>query len=202
MFMKTDEARFLMWIDAVGGYLVCTQDEVVLGQAIPESHVDIPILGDLARNHLKFRRGAEGYVLDPFAYVMVNGSEVREKVILKNGDLIELTGGIRINFVKPHPLSASARLDFESRHRTQPWSDSVLLLAESCVLGPKMRNHVVCRKWSEDLLVFRKNGRLFCKSSNPVRVDGCIIEGPGELRPDSHIEGEDFSMKLEPLSSV
>ena len=44
-----------------------------------------------------------------------------------------------------HVLSASARLEMVSRHRTQPHVDGILLMAESCVLGPKWQNHVVCR---------------------------------------------------------
>ncbi len=79
MITKTDESRFLVWVDAVGGYLVCTSDEVVLGQAVPESHVDIPILGDLARKHLKLNRTSSGYLLEPFGYVTVNGLVITEK---------------------------------------------------------------------------------------------------------------------------
>lgn len=196
---KTVDPRFILWIDSVGGYLVCTHDEVVIGQAVPESHIAIPILGDLARNHLKLIRTSEGYVLEPIGYVRVNGTEMAGNSLLRNGDRIELTGGIIINFVKPHPLSATVRLDFESPHRTSPWSDAVLLMAESCVLGPNRRNHVVCPGWSEDLVFFRKNRQLFCKSLRPVKVDGSIIEGTGVLRPDSYLEGDDFSMTFEPF---
>lgn len=201
MITKTDESRFLVWVDAVGGYLVCTSDEVVLGQAVPESHVDIPILGDLARKHLKLNRTQSGYLLEPFGYVKVNGLVIEEKTLLRDGDLINLTGGIEIRFSKAHPLSATARLDFQSTHRTQPWSDAVLLMAESCVLGPNLRNHVVCRNWSEDIVFFRKNKQLFCKSLGAISVDGRAISGKTELRNNSHIEGEDFSMTLEPLTS-
>lgn len=201
MIGRMDETRFILWVDAVGGYLVCPRQEVTIGQAIAESRVDIPILGDLARNHLKLIRSSGGYLLEPFGYVKVNATETKETILLNDGDTIELTGGIKMNFSKPHPLSASARLDFVSAHRTQPWSDAVLLMAESCVLGPNLRNHVVCRAWSDDLVFFQKEGRLYCKSFRPVTVDGAIVEGKGELSPNSRIEGEDFSMTIEPLSS-
>ena len=45
--------RFLLWIDGVGGYLVCLGDEVILGQASSEYQVDIPIQADLSRRHAK-----------------------------------------------------------------------------------------------------------------------------------------------------
>ena len=41
--------RCILWVDAVGGYLVCLGDEIVLGQAIPGTTVDVPILADLSR---------------------------------------------------------------------------------------------------------------------------------------------------------
>ena len=38
-------ARFLLWIDGVGGYLVCLANEVVLGQATPNNPIAVPIQG-------------------------------------------------------------------------------------------------------------------------------------------------------------
>ena len=214
MSVANDESRFILWVDAVGGFLVCPRQEVTIGQAIAESRVDIPILGDLARRHLKIIRNPEGYLLEPFGYVKVNGdeivaetstggpeSEVFPKKLLRDGDVLELTGGIKIKFSKPHPLSATARLDFLSPHRTQPWSDAVLLMAESCVLGPHMKNHVVCRQWNDDLVFFQQKGQLFCKSLRPINVDGSNVDGKHELTRNSRIEGEDFSMTIEPLTS-
>ena len=45
------KGRFLLWVDAVGGYLVCLDDRIVLGRAGPDSHADVPLMGDLSRNH-------------------------------------------------------------------------------------------------------------------------------------------------------
>src|SRR6185436_19059712 len=39
--------RFLLWIDAVGGYLVCLSDEVIIGQAFPGSQADLAIQADI-----------------------------------------------------------------------------------------------------------------------------------------------------------
>lgn len=196
-----DQMRFLIWADAVGGFLVCPQEEITIGQAVPHSKVDIPILGDITGKHLKLFRTSQGYLLRPLGYVSVNGVTLSEETRLKHGDEIELSGGIQLKFTKPHPLSASARLDFLSSHRTQPWSDAILLMAESFVFGPNMRNHVVCRDWEEDLVFFRRRDGLFCKSMGSITVDGVLGTGRTEIRSNSHIEGEDFSMTLEPIPS-
>ena len=45
------KGRFLLWVDAVGGYLVCLDDRIVIGRAGPDSQADVPLMGDLSRNH-------------------------------------------------------------------------------------------------------------------------------------------------------
>ena len=57
--------RFMLWIDAVGGFLVCLGDEIIIGQAVPGYDVDVPIQADISRQHVKIRREGEGYVLEP-----------------------------------------------------------------------------------------------------------------------------------------
>ncbi len=64
--------RFLLWVDGVGGYLVCLADEVVIGQAIPHGGADVPIQGDLSRLHATIRRQGEGYLLQPDAETRVD----------------------------------------------------------------------------------------------------------------------------------
>ena len=191
--------RFILWVDGVGGYLVCLADEIVIGQASDGNMVDVPILGNLSRRHLRIRREGEGYVLEPLHAVRVAGKPVQTKTMLYDGDEIELGEGIRIRFRRPHTLSGSARLDFLSRHRTQPWADGVLLMAESCVLGPRWQNHVVCRDWSGDVVLYRQDDELYCRAMDSIEIDGTLCDGRGKLDVNSHVVGSDFSMSLEEL---
>jgi hypothetical protein len=191
--------RFLLWVDGVGGYLVCLRDEVVVGQHVPGSGLDIPILGDLSRRHARIRRSGEGYVIDPWQRLRINSRVTTEPVTLADGDELELGSGVRFRFRRPHALSATARLDLLSRHRTQPSADGVLLMAESCVLGPKWQNHVVCRDWSSDVVLYRHDGELFCRSVAPIEIDGQLCEGRGRLGSNTRVVGSDFSMCLEEL---
>ena len=187
--------RFMLWVDGVGGYLVCLQDDVCLGLAVPDSKVEIPIMGDLSRNHARLRRG-DGYVIEPFQAVCVNGRLVRGVTNLSEGDEIALGESVRLRFRQPHALSATARLEFVSRHRTQPSAVGILLMAESCVLGPKWQNHVVCRQWENDVVLFRRDDRLFCRALEPLEINGRRYEGPAPVVLGSHVEGSDFSFSL------
>ncbi len=191
--------RFLLWIDGVGGYLVCLGEEVILGQACPECVVDIPIQADLSRRHAKIVRLGDGYVVEPWHTTRVNGQVMRGKALLSDGDEIELARTVRLRFRQPHALSASARLEFVSHHRTYPKADGVLLMAESCVLGPKWQNHVVCRDWRGDVVLYRRDGDLYCRAMDSLEIDGRLCDGRGQIHQNSHVSGTDFSMSLEEL---
>ncbi len=191
--------RFLLWVDGVGGYLVSLSSEIVLGQAAPGNHVDVPILADISRQHARIRRDREGYTIEPLHVVQLNGRAIQTQAILSDGDEIELGSGVRFRFRRPHALSASARIDLISRHRTQPFADSILLMAESCVLGPRWQNHVVCPDWESDVVLYRQGEELYCRSMDAIEIDGELCDGRGRLASNSHVTGSDFSLSLEEL---
>ena len=190
--------RFLLWVDAVGGYLVSTGDEVVIGQPVPGQDVDIPIRGDLSRRHAVVHRDGEGYLLEPVRDVQINGKRQERTVSLHDGDLLMLGDSVQLRFRRPHPLSQSARLDFLSYHRTQPATDGVLLMAESCILGPGAASHIVCPDWPHDVVLYRQGDTIGCRSPKPFRIDGVEQRGRGLLGERSQVAGQEFSFSVEP----
>ncbi len=192
-------SRFQLWVDAVGGFLVCLSDEITLGQAVPGTPVEVPIVADLSRRHATILRQRESYLLTPFHPVRVAGQRTAEPAVLSDGDEIELGSRVVIRFRQPHALSLTGRLEMLSNHRTQPPADAVLLMAESCILGPNSNNHVICRDWSSDLVLFRRHQELGCRSESPFEVDGKACRGLAKIRRDSRVSGPDFCLGLEPL---
>ena len=188
--------RFLLWVDAVGGYLVSAADVVTIGQPEPGPGVEIPIQGDLSGRHARICRDGEGYVIEPRRPVVVGKRFVHDRTNLVDGTILEL-GSVRLRFRIPHPLSASARLEILGGHRLLPAGDAVLLMAESLVLGPEPTSHVVCPNWSGRLVLFRQEGQLCCRSEGEFEVDGVTRRNRGSLTTDSRIQGEDFSLSLE-----
>jgi tetratricopeptide (TPR) repeat protein len=192
--------RLLLWVDGVGGYLMCLGEDLVLGQAAPDTAVDIPIQADISRRHARISRRGEGYVLEAWHTTRVNGVTVRQPTLLSDGDEIHLSHAVHLRFRQPHALSASARLDFLSHHRTQPKADAIVLMAECCVLGPKWKNHIVCRDWQNDVVVYRRGDELMCRALGSIEIDGRAHEGHGPVEPNAHISGSDFSLTLEELA--
>jgi hypothetical protein len=157
----------------------------------------VAIRGDLSRKHAVIHRRGEAYTIEPFALVQVNGRRIRDCTLLSDGAEIMLGENVRLRFRQPHPLSATARLEFLSRHRTQPYSDAVLLMAESCVLGPEERNHVVCRDWRQDLVLYQQGEGLCCRTSQQVQIDGRLCDGQAPVEWNSQIVGDTFSVTME-----
>lgn len=194
--------RLLLWVDAVGGYLVCLGEEVVLGIASPERMADVPILGNLSRRHAVIRRDGGGYLLDPLRPVRLDGQPCQRPATLTSGQIIELGESVKLRFERPHPLSSTAQLLLVSRHKFEPTVDRVLLMSESLVLGPGGQNHILCQHWDEELVLFRQGERLFCRRKSPYEVDGQRREGKAEIRYNSQIAGQDFALSFEPLVEV
>lgn len=192
-------SRFLLWVDGVGGYLVCPGDDVCLGQPVPGSQVDVPILGDISRRHARIRRDGENYLIHPLKAVRVDGREIRGAAALADGNLIELGDNVRLRFRRPHPLSRTARLEFVSRHRTQPSADAVLLVAESCVLGPGGNCHVACRDWTRDVVLYRHEDQWHCRAPGRFEIDGTEVLDRGPIHGRSRVEADDFSLSLESI---
>ncbi|MGB9689703.1 hypothetical protein, partial [Thermogutta sp.] len=110
----------------------------------------------------------------------------------------ELGNCVRLEFLRPHPLSASARIDFVSGHRTVPSTDGVLLMARNIILGPEKTSHVVCPSWKESVTLYWVGDTLCCRGSSLLTVDGKVVRGEATLTLRSRVEGVDWRFHLEP----
>ena len=192
--------RALLWVDAVGGFLVCLDDTIAIGQPSPGESIAVPILADLSRRHAVIRRDAGAYILEPLQRTLSRRPRNHGPTVLTDNQLIQLGDNVRIRFNKPHALSATAKLTLESHHKTQPSADAILLMADSCVLGPNRHCHVRCRNWQRDVVVYRQNDQLFCRADEPLSVDGVQAAGRSEIQSGARVEGEDFSFAWESLA--
>lgn len=193
-------SRGFLWVDAVGGFLICLNDRVVLGQAVPGVGIDIPILGDLSSRHASLVRCGENYVVEPHAMMSLNGRPLSEAAVLHHGDCLGLGSGdrVRIRFRKPHPLSNSACLDMLSGHRTVPLADGIILVGRTCLLGPSEQHHVPCRDWTHEIVLSRGSGGGFrFRSGRRVELNGVRAADAGELPWNTRLSGEDFALTME-----
>src|SRR5271170_455264 len=126
--LHDQQATLALWIDGVGGYLVCLSHRVTLGQALTDTPVDIALIADVSRHHATIQRDPEGYFLEAPRKVQINGQQA-EKALLRSGDRITLGNSCQLQFWQPVPVSTSARLDMVSGHRFAEPVQAVILMA-------------------------------------------------------------------------
>jgi hypothetical protein len=192
--------HFLLWIDGVGGYLVCLSARITVGQAAPDAYVDVPLLADVSRTHATLTRDAEGYLLEAVRPVRVNGQPA-EKALLRPGDRITLGSSCQVQFGQPVPVSASARLDLVSGQRLPLALDGVLLMADTLVLGPGSQAHVNMPELEHPVILFRQKEGIGVRCKGDMTIDDRPCRDRGTLGPASRVRGNDFAFAVEPAAS-
>lgn len=196
---RTPGKRLVSWIDGVGGYMICLEEEVVIGQPAPGANADIPILADLSRRHASIRREGESYVLTPIHTASINGREVTGPVVLSDNSEIQLGRSVRLRFRKPHALSGTAVLTVESNHKTEPAVDGIVLMADSCILGAESHSHIRSRNWEKNLVLFRRGEDLHFRSAASVEIDGQMADKDAPLPANCRLEAENLALSFESL---
>jgi tetratricopeptide (TPR) repeat protein len=190
--------RVLLWADVIGGYLVCLDDEITIGRAGPDSTADLTLLADLARRHAVIARDGEHYTLRALQPTFLNGRAI-DSAPLRDGDLIRLGANVELEFRRPSPVSATATLRLMSRHRPPTAIDGVLLMAQSCLIGPTRQCHIAAPKLDQPIVLFRQADTLWCRCPGSFEVDGAPALSRAPLTLTSAVKGEGFSFSLEPL---
>jgi hypothetical protein len=194
------KGRFLLWVDSVGGFLFCLDDRIILGRAGTDSDADVPLLGDLSRNHATISRDGEGYLIQAVKPTFVNGQPV-ETAPLRDGDVIRLGSSVELEFRQPSPVSATAKLEVVSRHRLPLAVDAVILMAETCIIGPSPQAHITASGVDGPIVLYRQGTGLACRAPGAFEVDGRTCAARAPITLQSSVLGEGFSFSLEPLGS-
>jgi hypothetical protein len=115
--------------------------------------------------------------------------------------MIVLSHRVRLRFRLPSSLSTTARLDHESPHRLSLAAEGVLLMGETCVVGPRSSSHVVAPNWKQEVVLYRQGEELWCRADGAFEIDGRPCRQRGQLSFSSRIRGDGFSLALEPVDS-
>lgn len=191
--------RLVTWIDAVGGFLICLGDEIVLGQPSADGGVDVPLLADLSRRHATIVREGESYILHPIHQATVNDVAAAGPIVLRDNSVIGLGESVKLRFRRPHALSATAVLQIMTHHKTEPAVDGIVLMSDSCIIGSQGHSHIRCRDWEHEVVLFRRGDQLICRTQAEAEFDGRPMPSQVEVRQDCRIEGEDFALSFEEI---
>lgn len=195
--MRGPPKRLLLWIDGVGGFLICLSNRITFGQATGGAPVDVPLYADVSRMHATLNRDAEGYVIEAARPVLVNG-QPQTRSLLRPGDRVTLGQSCQFLFQQPVPVSTSAKLEIASGHRLPFAIDAVLLMADSLVLGSGQQVHVPLPDRKSDLIIYRHKDGLGLKCSGDFVIDGQRCKDRGILGTQAIAKGPDFALAVEP----
>jgi hypothetical protein len=191
-------SRYLLWIDGVGGYLICLGGRLTFGQAYLDGHIDVPLVADVSRLHATLTRDSEGYLLEAVRPVQVNGKPTT-RALLRIGDRVTLGTSCQFQFQQPTPVSATARLDLVSGHRLPVAVDGILLMAETLVLDRGSQAHVMVPDLKESVVLFRHRDGLGLRHGGRLNVNGTRAADRIVLPSGASISGEDIAFALEPV---
>ena len=105
-------------------------------------------------------------------------------------------------FRQPVPVSGSAILDMVSGHRLPYSINTVLLMADSLVLGPGAQVHVPLADRKENLVLFRHKDGIGVKCPGEFVVDGKKYRDRGVLGWQASARGQDFGIAVEPAGRI
>lgn len=193
--------RFLLWVDGVGGYLVCLSNRVTFGQATGEAPIDVPLFADVSRLHAEITRDGEGYVVESSKSVLVNGKDAT-RAVLASGDRVTLGATCQFLFHKPVSVSSTARLELTSGHRLPVAVDGVLLMGNEVMLGPAPNSHIILPGLPAPILIYRSKDGLGVRVPDArFRIDDRPYVDRAALPLPGVVSGDAFTFAVEPVAA-
>ncbi len=194
--------RYLLWIDGIGGFLLLTRQEISIGGPTAND-VDIQLLASLSRRHATIHRDESGFLLEAHAATRVNARRVVEWTELSDGSTITLGKTVELAFHRPTVLSGSARLEFRSDHRPAHSLDGVVLVADTCLLGPGKDCHVPCHDWDDSLILIHRDQAWWVRSPRiPLEINGQRFKGEMDISEGQLVTGPGIRFRIESLDAV
>jgi hypothetical protein len=202
--------RHVAWIDGVGAWLILTGSSISLGRvngnvspliktSSTEPEADLALVANLSRDHASIQRVDENYVLKPKSSVQIQNRSISYDTVLPDSCEITLGDSVRLSFSIPTPLSATAKMTFVSEHRPRTSVDGVILMAETCLLGPSASDHISCRNWSESVVLVQTPAGIVAKSKQEMQIGDRRAGASDVVSNGQVVSGEDFRFRLEPL---
>ena len=170
------------------------------GPTAPDA--DIQLLASLSRQHATIHRDDGGYLLEAHGPTRVNQRRVVEWTELPDGADITLGHTVRLAFHRPTVLSGSGRLSFQSDHRPTHSLDGVVLVADTCLLGPGRDCHVRCPEWEDSVILIHRSGQWLVRSPRlALEINGKSLRGEARIGDGQIVTGPDLRFHIETLSA-
>ncbi|MGH7180197.1 MAG: hypothetical protein ACREJC_22655 [Tepidisphaeraceae bacterium] len=184
-------SRFMLRVDGAGSYLVLRSAHVTIGPVSSSKLPDVALIAEPNMPVAAIERSEDDY------FVRGQNVAVNEKLngnrLLTSGDRIALSPRCRVTFALPNASSTTAVLDLSgARH---PHSDvrRAILLDRDLIIGPGGTSHVRADGLAEPVVLNLHEGRLICKSTALVEVNGATLERGAPIPLDAPVRVANLS---------
>lgn len=192
-------ARFLLHVDGAGSFLVLRGQSCRLGPAGTSRSPDVPLMTAPDAPTVTLVRSDDAYLLTGPRPATVNSSEATH-ALLADGDRIGLGPRCRIQFRQPSPASVTAVLHVTGARL--PWGSvrQVVLMGRELVIGPSANAHVRTRDSAAQVVLHaRQDGRLLCRSIEPLVIEGRLVPNDAEVTAGTHVTAGPTGFAIEPV---
>ena len=180
------DSKFMLQIDGVGTYLVLCNDSVTIGPVSSPCHCDVAIVAAADMPVAAIDRSQGDYFIKSERPISVNGNAVTGK-LLTNGDKIALSNRCRMKFVRSNSASNTAELAASSVRFTRADMTGVILMDREILIGAGGSNHIRTDQVSDKVMLFRRDGKILCRSKETIEIDGNIKANESEIAPGEHV---------------
>jgi tetratricopeptide (TPR) repeat protein len=156
--------RMLIQVDGVGSYLVLRKACVSLGPVSSSPAPDVGLMLEPSVRPVFIKRSEDDYFLADSA-----GGAGK---LLRNGQKVNITPRGRVGFRLPSSASTTAVVDLLGARMPRGDVRGVILMDREIVIGPGLSAHIRCDEMTEPAVLFVRDGRLVCQTTNEVAVDG------------------------------
>lgn len=192
--------RYLVWVDGAGAFLLCVGDCVSIGgPSWGRPGADLSLLASLSRCHASIVRSGDRYVIEPHAPTLLQGKPLVEREPLPVDCELCLGTNVLLRFQMPSVLSPTACLDFLSHHRPAQAVDRVILMHETCLMGPGPDAHIPCPDWPTTVVLFRRENAFWVRGATNLVVDGELVQERARVEAGSLVTGPEIRFRLEAL---
>jgi hypothetical protein len=184
------------WIDEVGGFLTFLKPQIRIGQA-GDPRNDVGVMANISSRHADIVRTEGGLQLAAHAPTQINGKQV-QNALLRDKDRITMQS-VEITCHQPVAWSPTTRLVIGGRHRLPLAMDAILMLGETCILGPKADAHIPT-DWDCSVFVTWHRDSYWVRCAERLIVDGEDVGHFAPLTPTSEVELPWGAFRWEPAS--
>lgn len=167
----------LLLVDAGGTSLVIARSLIRIGRR-GAAGIDVGLPAEVQSHHADVIREKGDYILSARAPLRVNHRDVA-RAILRDGDRISLNRRARLIFRRPSARSGTAVLQLGDGLRLPEDVSQVVMLDDTCLIGPGPHMHVPLRAQVGRAVLFTRHGQLWGRVCG---ADGRAV-GPSQPLP-------------------